>query len=64
MDVNEENVDDGTLVPYAVNNPKMNVIEPEDKLIVPYAVNNSMMNVIHPAKMAQNPMYAEVSGAG
>lgn len=61
IDVNEENVDDGTLVPYAVNNPQMNVIEPPDKGLIPYAVNNSMMNVIHPAKMAGNPMYAEVS---
>jgi len=52
------------LVPYAVNNPQMNVIEPPDKGLIPYAVNNSMMNVIHPAKMAGNPMYAEVSHGG
>lgn len=63
IDVNEENVDDGTLVPYAVNNPHMNVIEPQDKGLVPYAVNNSLMNVIHTAKLAQNPMYAEVSSS-
>lgn len=61
VDVNEENVDDGTLVPYAVNNlnnQQSTIVHQQD--IAPYACNNPLMNVFHPAKLAHNPLYSEV----